>query len=185
MGKIFVLYGPSASGKTEIQKQITSGRLPRIITATTRAPRDNEIDGEHYIFMSKSEFRSQIENGRFIEWTEYGNELYGTLKDSAENIVSGNGSANIILDFAGVRALKRLYADTFAIFIGANIESIERRLLLRAGTDEELNGRLTRARELELSPEYLALADAVVWNDDGADFEETLAKVQGIISSSM
>lgn len=181
MGKIIALYGPSASGKTEIQKQITSDRLPRIITATTRAPRNNEVDGEHYIFMPKNEFRARIDNGDFIEWTEYGGELYGTLKSSAESIVSGNGSANIILDFAGVRALKRLYADTFAIFVGANIESIERRLLLRAGTTEELNKRLARAKQLELSPEYIALADAVVWNDDGVDFEQTLATVQKLI----
>ncbi|MFX3631752.1 MAG: guanylate kinase [Candidatus Pristimantibacillus sp.] len=184
MGVIFALYGPSSSGKTEIQKHITSSSLPRIITATTRAPRNKETDGTHYIFMDKSEFQNQILNNRFIEWTEYNNELYGTLKSSIEKLATDNKCASIILDLAGVLSLKKLHHNVFAIYIGANIESIERRLQIRNNTSEELEQRILRAKELELGEEYLQAADAIVWNNDGTDFSETLEKVKGIIAEA-
>ncbi|BBH23424.1 guanylate kinase [Paenibacillus baekrokdamisoli] len=184
MGIIFALYGPSSSGKTEIQKHITCSNLPRIITATTRAPRNKEIDGTHYIFMDNSEFQNQILNNRFIEWTEYNNELYGTLKSSIEKLVAENKCNSIILDLAGILSLKQLHQNVFAIFIGANIESIERRLQIRDNTSEELEQRILRAKEIELSEEYLQVADAIVWNNDGTDFSETLEKVKKIITNA-
>lgn len=184
MGMIFVFYGPSSSGKTEIQKNITCNNLPRIITATTRAPRDNEVSGEHYIFMDKSEFQEHILNDCFIEWTKYNNELYGTLKSSIREIVSDSKSASIILDYSGIISLKKLHKNVFAIFVGANIESIERRLRLRNNTSEELDKRKLRAKEIELSEDYLQIADAIVWNNDGTDFSETLVRVNQIISNT-
>lgn len=184
MGTIFVFYGPSSSGKTEIQSHITCSNFPRIVTATTRAPRNQEINGTHYIFMDRSKFQGYILDNQFIEWTEYNNELYGTLKLSVEKLVTDNKCVSIILDLAGVLSLKQLHQNVFAIFIGANIESIERRLQSRNNTSEELDQRIQRAKEIELSEEYLQVADAIVWNNDGTDFTETLDKIKKIISSA-
>ncbi|WP_410512278.1 guanylate kinase [Paenibacillus sp. BR2-3] len=182
MGRIFVFYGPSASGKTEVQKHLTNAQFPRIITATTRAPRENEADGIHYLFIDKQRFIELIEKKELVEYTNYNGEYYGTLRSSIEEILAGSGKANIIMDLSGVLALKKMYGDHItAIYIGASLESLERRLTARGSDADEIAGRLRKAQVEELTDRYLEAADAVVWNNDGTDFGVTLSKVRAYI----
>jgi guanylate kinase len=183
LGKIIAFYGPSASGKSEIQKELTNSGYQKIITATTRPSRQNEEDGVHYIFMDAEQFDQHIQANAFIEWTCYNGQYYGTLKSSIEHILNQDGIAHIVLDLAGVLSLKKLYQDIIAVYVGANIETIARRLEMRGGLPEENGKRLKKAEEVELSDDYIQHADVIVWNHDGVDFTDTLNKVREIIES--
>lgn len=183
MGKIFAFYGPSASGKSEIQKELTNSGCKKIITATTRPSRQNEEAGVHYIFMDAEQFDQHIQANAFIEWTRYNEHLYGTLKSSIEHILNQDGTAHIVLDLAGVLSLKKLYQDIVAVYVGANIETIARRLVRRGGLPAENGKRLKKAEQIELSSEYIQHADVIVWNHDGVDFNETMKKVKEIIEA--
>ncbi|WP_161601553.1 guanylate kinase [Paenibacillus luteus] len=183
MGKIFAFYGPSASGKSEIQKQLIHSGYPKIITATTRPPREHEQTGVHYIFMDALLFKASIEANKFIEWTEYNGYYYGTLKSSIDEVLNAAGIAHIVMDLAGVLALKQLYSNTIAIYVGANIETIGRRLEARGSAAEEILKRVKNAEELELSSEYRQYADVILWNHDGIDFQDTMRRIHELIEA--
>jgi guanylate kinase len=184
LGKIFVLYGPSSAGKSKIQKALTTKAFPRIITATTRAPREGEVDGVDYFFMSHDLFKQHLNNQDFVEWTSYNGEYYGTLKSSIINIQTGQISAHIILDLAGLIALKNLFANIIAVYIGVNMESIQRRLLERESSSEEMEWRLNKAITEELTEAYIQYADLVIWNNDGTELRETVVLVKQAIETS-
>jgi guanylate kinase len=184
LAKIFVFYGPSSAGKSKIQKELISKGFPRIITSTTRAPREGEADGVDYFFMSHDLFKQHLNNEDFVEWTTYNGEYYGTLKASIKKILTGQKNAHIILDFAGVIALKKLFANIIAIYIGANLESIQRRLFERESPREEVNWRLNKAITEELTEVYIQFADVVIWNNDGTELSETVELVKQAIEKS-
>nr|WP_229522455.1 hypothetical protein [Paenibacillus monticola] len=183
VGQIVVLYGPSASGKTQIQQQLTSPQLPKIITATTREPRAGEVDGVHYWFLDNQQFLDKMEQNALVEWTNYNGHYYGTLRSSIEEVISGPYNANIILDLSGVLALQKYYAQHItAIYIGADLSSLSRRLAERGSDLAEVAARLQKAEEEELNSRYMETANAVVWNNDGTDFAETLSQVKKVIA---
>ncbi|MHA7965750.1 guanylate kinase [Paenibacillus sp. CAU 1782] len=182
---MIALYGPSASGKTEIQAFLSRIGVPKLITATTRKPREGEKDGVHYHFMSHPAFEKGLTEGAFLEWTRYNGELYGTLAASIEETATVRQHAAIILDLAGVMALKERYSHVFALYIGADITSIKRRLLDRGGDSDDRDRRIRRAEEIELGQEYLNAADEIVWNNDGTAFEDTLRKVEGVVKKAL
>ncbi|WP_054026574.1 guanylate kinase [Bacillus sp. FJAT-28004] len=183
MGKIFAFYGPSASGKSEIQKELTLSGFQKIITATTRAPRLNEEAGVHYIFMEVPHFKDHIQTNSFIEWTQYNDQYYGTLKSSIEEVLDQDGKTHIVLDLAGVLALKKRYTNIVAVYVGANIESIKRRMASRGGLPDEMIKRVKKAEEVELTSEYMQHADVIIWNHDDIKFKNTMMQVMQIIES--
>jgi guanylate kinase len=185
LSKVIVLYGPSASGKTEIQASLSAIGVPKLITATTRKPREGEKDGLHYHFMNHSAFEKGIAAGEFMEWTRYNGELYGTLAASIEETAASRQPATIILDLAGVLALKERYSHIFALYVGADIASIKRRLLARGGDSEDVRRRIARAEEIELGEAYLGAADRIVWNGDGVSFEATLRQVESVVKEAL
>ncbi|MNH98278.1 Guanylate kinase [compost metagenome] len=131
--------------------------------------------------MKRDAFQQQLEHGDFVESTIYNGEYYGTLKSSIEEVLAGHLDAHIIMDLAGVLALKRLTADIIAVYIGANLSSIKRRLLERGSSVDEVTWRLNKAIEVELTDAYLEHADVVIWNHDGTDFSETVKRVKEAI----
>ncbi|ASA24028.1 guanylate kinase [Paenibacillus donghaensis] len=185
MGKIFILYGPSASGKTEIQQQLTSPLFPRIITATTRPPRHGEEDGIHYRFLSTEEFQHKMEQNELVEWTLYNSHYYGTLRSSVEEVLAGKMDANSIMDLPGVLALKKQYGPYIrAIYIGADLASLRKRLLERGSDPAEAAARVAKAQGEELSDAYMAHADIAIWNNDSTDFAQTLQQVRDYIAAN-
>ncbi|WP_162463341.1 guanylate kinase [Paenibacillus psychroresistens] len=181
MGKIFVFYGPSAAGKSKIQKALTTEAFPRIITSTTRAQRVGEADRVDYIFMTADLFQEHLRNGDFVEWTLYHGEHYGTLKAEISKMHASDKQAHIILDLAGVVSLKQLFTNTVAIYIGADIDSIKRRLVERESSSEEVDWRLNKAITEELTATYTQHADLIFWNNDDMAFNETVRRVQEAI----
>ena len=169
-GKVIIFSAPSGSGKsTIIDKLIAeyglSGRFS--ISATSRAPRGEEVDGVHYHFLTEEDFRQRIEQGDFIEYEEvYQGLLYGTLKSEVDNTLESGENVILDIDVKGAMRVKEIYRDqAITLFIQPpSIEELRKRLEKR-GTDapEKIEQRLKRAKE-ELS--YAPFYDYKVINDD-------------------
>ncbi|MBK8882303.1 MAG: guanylate kinase [Bacteroidales bacterium] len=152
-GKLVILSAPSGAGKTTIVKHLLDSglNLAFSISATTRAPRGNEMDGIDYFFLSVPEFRRKIENNEFVEWEEvYKDLLYGTLKSEIERIWSAGKHVIFDVDVKGGLSLKKIFGTkSIAIFIiPPSVDELENRLIKR-GTDkpEKIKMRVGKAEE--------------------------------------
>ena len=130
--KFIVIAAPSGSGKTTIVNKLLKEKnlnLSFSISATSRVPRNNEVDGLNYFFLTKDEFIKRIENQEFIEWEEvYKNTFYGTLISELENALQ----KNLIFDIdvmGGLNIKKKFPKKTITIFIKPpSIDELENRL---------------------------------------------------------
>lgn len=180
MGKLVVLYGPSTSGKTTIAASLG---IDKVLTATSRKIRDNEVNGIDYHFKTKKEFKEMIKREELAEYSEYLGNLYGCPKASLEEVFNGNDNKVVILDIKGVQYLKEKHSDKDIkyLYIGAYLDSIERRLIQRNLSEEELKDRLTKAEIKELSHKYRQHADEIIWNNDGMDIENVIKHIKKLL----
>lgn len=169
-GKLFVFSAPSGSGKSTIVNHLLSIdelNLAFSISATSRAPRGEEKDGEHYYFMSADEFKSHIEKDDFLEWEEvYQNNFYGTLKSEVERIWKMGKHVVFDIDVIGGLNIKKQFPEqTLSIFImPPSVEELRNRLVKRSTeTAEKIEMRVTKAaKELESASSF----DVVITNDE-------------------
>ena len=185
--KIIVLTAPSGAGKTTIARHLLA-RFPGLrfsVSATTRPPRDGEIDGVDYFFLQEDAFRDLLAQDAFIEHEEvYPGRFYGTLRAELERTAADAG-ALLDIDVVGALNVKRLYgSDALTVFIQPpSLATLAERLRARATEPEErIAARLERAG-MEL--EYASRCDAVVVNDDLATaVEETVAHVAAFLEAA-
>lgn len=151
MGKLVVFAAPSGSGKSTIVKYLLAN-IPDLsfsISATTRAPRNNEVDGREYYFISASEFRNKIAQNEFVEWEEvYPDLFYGTLKKEVDKLWSENKIVIFDIDVHGALAIKKFYPkETLTVYVDVpNFEEIQKRLALRnTESPEQLKERINKA----------------------------------------
>lgn len=121
-GKLIVFSAPSGSGKTTIVRHLLAQEdldLEFSISATSRSPRENEVDGEDYYFMDLKEFKSHIKNDDFLEWEEvYRDNFYGTLNSEVESIWAMGKHVVFDIDVVGGLDIKRIYPEqTLAVFV--------------------------------------------------------------------
>lgn len=169
-GKLIIISAPSGSGKSTIIGRIINDhdlKLEFSISATTRAPREGEIDGVHYHFLTVEQFKEAIKNDALVEYEEvYPGRFYGTLKSEIERIQNNGKNVILDIDVKGGINVKRLYGDNaLSVFIQPpSIEALRQRLISRA-TDpiEAINQRVGKA-EYELS--FKDQFDTVVVNDN-------------------
>lgn len=159
---LVVLQGPSASGKSTIQSKLG---LPRIVTWTSRLPREGEIDGIDYFFKTKDEMRQLYEQGQMIEMTEYHGNLYGTPIRLIEEVFYKSERKSIILDEVGAKRIKQLFSDK-VLLLGIKAERHEcaSRLKARGHSTSDINSRLG---SFEVEIEALSHCDLVLNNTDG------------------
>jgi guanylate kinase len=167
-GKLLIFCAPSGSGKSTIVQHLKKG-MPKLafsISATSRSPRQGELDGREYHFISPQLFREKIEKDEFIEWEEvYQDQFYGTLKSEVERIWGEDYHALFDIDVLGGLNLKKAYGKkAMAIFVmPPSLAVLEERLRSR-GTDDEasLQKRLGKSEyELSFAPEF----DTILVND--------------------
>ena len=152
-GKVIIVSAPSGSGKTSIVKYILRHQpeLEFSISATSRPPRDGEINGVDYYFMTADEFREKIDNDDFVEWEEvYENIFYGTLRSEIRRIWDKGRHIIFDVDVKGGISLKREFGErAISLFIEPpGIDELRKRLIKR-GTDhpEEIEMRINKAND--------------------------------------
>jgi guanylate kinase len=176
-----VLSAPSGGGKTTIANALVAARedVGYSVSATTRPPRPKERDGVDYHFVTRQEFERRVRAGEFLEWAEYGGELYGTLKADIEKVLTAGRHAVLDIEIQGARAVKQHYPEAVLVFVvPPSAEELMRRLGGPGGTrGTSLVARLRRAvEELKEAPAY----DYVVYN---ADRTEAVAEVAAILDA--
>jgi guanylate kinase len=176
--KLIIITAPSGSGKTTIVKALLEkiSNLTFSISATTRPPRKNEVDGRDYHFLSVKEFEQKIEEDAFAEYEMvYQNKFYGTLKAKLNEIWQSGKIPLVDIDVQGAQKIKNQYQENaLSIFIQApSLEELAQRLKNR-GTDsaEMIAERVEKAKhELVLKDKF----DQTVVNDV---LEEAVATCQ-------
>ena len=163
---LFVLSGPSGSGKNTVYNGLTEliPELTHTVSATTRAPRAGEIHSVDYYFISENDFSLRLQQGDFIEHVNYGGNLYGTLKSEIDRLTSMNKILVLIIEVNGAIRFKELFPESETIFIiPPSLEELKRRISGRGqNSEEELQTRLQiAAAEMEMKDKY----DHVVVND--------------------
>ncbi len=157
-GILLVVSGPAGCGKgTVLAHVMKSEGYCYSVSATTRSPRPNEVNGVNYFYISKEEFEQKIENGEMLEYTEYVGNYYGTPKDYVEACL--NAGKNVILEIEteGAMNVKRIYPEALLIFIAPpDVKTLEARLRGRGTEDEAtIQRRMAKAKhELTLIDEY-------------------------------
>lgn len=161
-GRIVILSGPSGVGKTTVADRVlaqTPVPLVRSVSATTRPPRPDEIDGVHYRFLNPEEFQRLRQENAFLECFQvFGDgHWYGTLREPVVQSLAAGKWVLLVIDVCGALAVQRQFPDAISIFLlPKSWQELEQRLRGR-GTepDEVLRLRLDRAREeLRLAQQY-------------------------------
>ena len=169
-GKLIVFSAPSGSGKTTIVRHLLKQddlKLDFSISATSRAPRPNEIDGKDYYFLSLEDFKKKIKNDEFLEWEEvYRDNFYGTLKAEVERIWEKGKHVIFDIDVVGGLDIKKIYPEkTLAVFVKPpSIEELKIRLKKRKTESmDKINMRVAKASiELATAPQF----DFIIENND-------------------
>ncbi|MFN4245076.1 MAG: guanylate kinase [Brevinematia bacterium] len=168
-GKIFIVSAPSGTGKTTILKRIIN-EIPNLyfsVSATTRKPREGEVHGIDYYFVSVEDVLEMFKNKELIEWAMVHGNFYGTPVWEVEGKINSGKNVIVDVDVKGFMKIKRRYPDAISIFImPPSIEELKNRLLKREGKDKlegELKKRFEKAT-YEIS--FRDLYDYVIVNDD-------------------
>lgn len=179
---IFIVSGPSGVGEDSVIDGL-SKRLPieRIITTTTREPREGESQGNPYYFITHKEFEQKIQVGEFVEYAqEYNNNYYGVTQEEIKRVAESKKIGIWKIEWKGVITAKKLYPDIVAIFlIVRDLSILEQRIRRR-------NGSVTEAyiqERMEYTKEWLKhtdIYDYIVYNEENK-LEETIDHVEAII----
>ena len=165
--ELFVISAPSGAGKSTLIKQFLSSNnnFELSVSATTRPPRDGEIDGVHYQFISDDKFTSLVDENAFIEYAQVHNHRYGTLKSFIDNKFIQGKSIILDIDVQGYMQIKSSNIPNSSIFIlPPSFRELKKRLEDRkSDTNAAINKRMANARaEVQCYGEY----DFVIVNDD-------------------
>lgn len=181
MGKLFVISGASGVGKSTVLKAVTAVRNDLLfsVSATTREPRKDEIDGVHYDFITREKFMAMVDEDAFAEYDIHHSACYGTPRKQMEEKLE-KGHVILDIDPNGAFQVRERYPEVTMIFITPpSFGDLEKRLRGRNDgmSEEKILGRLARAKwEMEQSVHY----DHVVVNDD---VERCAGEILNIISN--
>ncbi len=186
MSKLVVISGPSGAGKGCIVKELLeiykekNDKVHLSISATTRMPRDGEVDGVNYYFIKESDFLNKINNNDFLEYNKYGTgKYYGTLKSHVLNYLDKGYDVILEIDINGYKQVINNYQDAVGIFImPPSLKVLEQRLRDRkTETEEQIKSRLKTARD-EIKNKNIY--SNIVINEDGK-VKEAAMEVYNII----
>jgi guanylate kinase len=167
-GLLVIISSPSGGGKDTVINELTK-RIQgstRLVTTTTRQPREGETDGVQYNFISEQEFKKRIENGEFLEHNRYAEHYYGSERKVLERTLSKNKVVFTLIEVNGKRNLDKAGIKNLSIFlVPESLEILKKRIIERGGVSPELiKERLeTAERELKEAKSY----DFQVVNKEG------------------
>lgn len=184
MAKVFVITGPSGVGKGTLIAELLR-RVPGLelsVSATTREPREGEVAGRDYHFLSREDFDRRASDAEFLEHATYSGNRYGTLRAEVERRLADGISVVLEIEVQGARQVRAAMPDeSVLVFIAPPAAASLRERLVRRGTDsgDQIDQRL-RTAELELAAQEEF--QHVVTNDD---VERAASELEGIVRSEL
>ena len=182
-GKLIVVSGPSGAGKSTVIAKVMERRndLCFSVSATTRKPREGEVDGINYFFVSETVFVRMIGDDELLEHAEYNREYYGTPRDYVEEKRRAGMHVLLDIEVQGARQVRERVPEAIKIFIiPPSLQVLEQRLRGRGTEDEEqIQRRLARARGEYREADFY---DYVVINDD---LETAANELNAIITAEL
>ncbi|MGN0023164.1 MAG: guanylate kinase [Elusimicrobiaceae bacterium] len=174
-----IISAPSGGGKTSIvNRLLEDGKLSRVITATTRAPRKGEKNGKDYHFWSDKQFENAVEKGEMAEWAKVHVNYYGIPKSSLDKLIKRGKHPVLVIDVQGAKTVKKIYKNAVSIFITPpSFAELKKRIAARNDGTTDIKARLESAKkELKCIKNY----DYLVINDE---FEQAVADCRAIIQA--
>ena len=159
-GVLFVFSGPSGVGKGTLKAKLFEEFADRIaysVSATTRGPREGEVDGKDYFFISRQEFERRVKNNEFLEHAEFAGNCYGAPRAYVEKLLDSGMNVVLEIDVQGALQVMKSMPECVSVFIlPPSFEELEHRLRGRGTeTEEKVRERLeTAKRELPYAPQY-------------------------------
>jgi len=139
-GVLLVISAPSGAGKLTLLNKVResqAGSFVTTVSATTRAPRTGEVDGQDYYFLTREDFEAKRTADEFVEWAEVHGNLYGTLFSELDRCLATGKDVILELDVQGMESLKEIRHEVVTVFLmPPSLEVLEDRLRKR-GTDED------------------------------------------------
>ena len=182
-GLLIILSAPIGCGKDTVFQEIKKIRndVVESVSATTRKPREGEVDGVNYYFKTESDFQLMVANDELLEYARYNNCYYGTPVSEVEKAIDNGKICFLIIDVQGAQSILKVRPDAISIFLlPPSLEVLEKRLVNRSTNDiEDVKNRMTIAkREIDMAPLY----KYSVVNDD---LEECVNKINEIINKEL
>lgn len=172
--KLFIVSGPSGAGKSSLFQFIME---QEIISFTTRLKRIGEQHGVDYYFVSKIYVKTLQKENALFECETYKDNYYGTTKEEIGKLKKG--PAFVVVEFEGMKKIKKLYPNSVTIFIYTDKESVRNQMAQRGDSEEQIQSRLELFdKEIATRNHY----DYVILNRPGR-FTETANIIQAIIES--
>jgi guanylate kinase len=183
MAKVFVITGPSGVGKGTLISQLLE-RVPDLelsVSATTRQPREGEVDGRDYHFLTREEFDRRIEAEDFLEFATYSGNRYGTLRSEVRRRLDAGRSVVLEIEVQGARQVRAAMRESVQVFIAPSDPAVLRERLLSRGTD---SAQAIDAR-LEVAEQELAAQDEFAHRVVNDDLDRAAAELEGIVRAEL
>lgn len=165
--KIIAISGVAGSGKGSVWGILKNypEKFAISVSYTTREPREGEINGREYHFVSDQEFDLAVKNGEFLEWEQVHLDKYGTKKKDFENLISSGKTPVLEIDVKGVKNIRGKFDNVFSVFIIAPSLEVAMERLRKRGTEDQksFKKRITRYNfEIKYAKDY----DCIIVNDN-------------------
>jgi guanylate kinase len=183
MSKVFVITGPSGVGKGTLISRLLE-RVPDLelsVSATTREPREGEVDGRDYHFLSRAEFDRRVDEKDFLEYANYSGNRYGTLRSEVRKRLDAGRSVVLEIEVQGARQVRAAMGESVQVFIEPPSPAVLRRRLEKRGTDstEAIESRL------QVAEQELTAADEFAYRVVNDDLGRATDELEGIVRAEL